>query len=80
MVTSAYWAAGGAVTASFALTLIAVLAWRLLGGAEGYVKDVTGAIFATAYLGLPGATVAAMLAADRRPQARADLRRLDDRQ
>jgi phosphatidate cytidylyltransferase len=63
MVTSAYWAAGGAVAASFALTLIAVLGWRLFGGAEGYVKDVTGAIFATAYLALPGATVAAMLAA-----------------
>ncbi|HEY6787385.1 MAG TPA: phosphatidate cytidylyltransferase, partial [Trebonia sp.] len=63
MVTSAYWAAGGAVTASFALTLIAVLGWRLFGGAEGYVRDVTGAMFATAYLALPGAAVAAMLAA-----------------
>ncbi len=63
MVTSAYWAAGGAVTASFALTLIAVLGWRLFGGADGYVKDVTGAVFATAYLALPGAAVAAMLAA-----------------
>ena len=63
MVTSAYWAAGGAVTASFALTLIAVLGWRLFGGSEGYVKDVTGAMFATAYLALPGAAVAAMLAA-----------------
>ena len=62
MVTSAYWAAGGAVTASFALTLIAILAWRLPGGADGFVKDVTGPVFATAYLALPGATVAAMLA------------------
>jgi phosphatidate cytidylyltransferase len=63
MVTSAYWAAGGAVAAAFALTLVAVLGWRLFGGAEGYVRDVTGAIFATAYLALPGASVAAMLAA-----------------
>jgi phosphatidate cytidylyltransferase len=68
IVTSAYWAAGGAVTASFALTLIAVLGWRLFGGAEGYVRDVTGAIFATAYLALPGATVAAMLAATDGPK------------
>jgi phosphatidate cytidylyltransferase len=68
MVTSAYWAAGGAVTASFALTLIAVLGWRLFGGAEGYVKDVTGAAFAAAYLGLPGAAVAAMLAAGDGPK------------
>jgi phosphatidate cytidylyltransferase len=68
MVTSAYWAAGGAVTASFALTLIAILGWRLLGGAEGYTRDVTGAVFATAYLALPGATVAAMLAATDGPK------------
>jgi phosphatidate cytidylyltransferase len=62
MVTGAYWAAGGAVAAAFAVTLIAILAWRLPGGADGFVKDVTGAVFATAYLALPGATVAAMLA------------------
>ena len=62
MVVSAYWAAGGAVAAAFAVTLIAILTWRMPGGAEGYVKDVTGAVFATAYLALPGAAVAAMLA------------------
>jgi phosphatidate cytidylyltransferase len=62
MVTSAYWAAGGAVAAGFALTLIAIFTWRMPRGADGYVKDVTGAVFATAYLALPGAAVAAMLA------------------
>jgi phosphatidate cytidylyltransferase len=62
MVTSAYWAAGGAVAAAFALTLIAIFTWRMPRGADGYVKDVSGAVFATAYLALPGATVAAMLA------------------
>ena len=62
MVTSAYWAAGGAVTAVFALTFVAVLALRLFGGTEGYVKDVSAGVFAAAYLGLMGATVAAMLA------------------
>ena len=62
MVTSAYWAAGGAVTAVFALTFVAVLAWRLFGGTEGYVRDVSAGVFAAAYLGLMGATVAAMLA------------------
>jgi phosphatidate cytidylyltransferase len=64
MVTCAYWAAGGAVMAAFALTLVAVLAWRLLGGTKGYVGDVTAAVFAAAYLGLLGATVSAMLAAN----------------
>jgi phosphatidate cytidylyltransferase len=62
MVTSAYWAAGGAVTASFALTFIAVLVWRMFSGTEGYVRDISAGIFAAAYLGLLGATVAAMLA------------------
>jgi len=62
MLTAAYWAAGGAVTAAFALTVVAVLAWRLFGGTDGYVRDVSAGIFAVAYLPLLGATGAAMLA------------------
>jgi len=62
MVTCAYWAAGNAVAAAFALTLVAILIWRLFGGTKGYVADVTAAVFAAAYLGLLGSTVAAMLA------------------
>jgi phosphatidate cytidylyltransferase len=61
MVTCAYWAAGGAVMAAFALTLVAILIWRLFGGTHGYVNDVTAGVFAAAYLGLLGATVSAML-------------------
>jgi len=61
MVTCAYWAAGGAVMAAFALTLLGILIWRLFGGTDGYVSDVTAAVFAAAYLGLLGATVSAML-------------------
>ena len=61
MITCAYWAAGGAVMAAFALTLVAIMIWRLFGGTEGYVSDVTAAVFAAAYLGLLGATVSAML-------------------
>ena len=63
MVVCAYWAAGGAVTAAVALTVVAILAWRLFGGTDGYVRDVSAGIFAAAYLPLLGATVAAMLAA-----------------
>jgi len=62
MVTAAYWAAGGAVMAAFALTFLAILVYRMFGGTDGYVKDVTAGVFATAYLPLLGATVAAMLA------------------
>jgi phosphatidate cytidylyltransferase len=62
MVTAAYWAAGGAVMAAFALTVLGILIYRVFGGTDGYVKDVTAGVFATAYLPLLGATVAAMLA------------------
>jgi phosphatidate cytidylyltransferase len=62
MVTAAYWAAGGAVLAAFALTVLAILVYRMFGGTDGYVKDVSAGVFATAYLPLLGATVAAMLA------------------
>jgi len=62
MVTAAYWAAGGAVLAAFALTVLAILIYRMFGGTDGYVKDVTAGVFATAYLPLLGASVSAMLA------------------
>jgi phosphatidate cytidylyltransferase len=62
MLTAAYWAAGGAVAAAFALTVLAILIYRMFRGTDGYVKDVSAGVFATAYLPLLGATVAAMLA------------------
>ncbi|TVZ06293.1 phosphatidate cytidylyltransferase [Trebonia kvetii] len=62
MLTAGYWAAGGAVAAAFALTLLGVLIFRMFLGADGYVRDVSAAVFATAYLGLLGACVSAMLA------------------
>jgi len=62
MITAAYWAGGGAVMAAFALTLLGILIYRMFSGTEGYVKDVTAGVFATAYLPLLGATVSAMLA------------------
>src|ERR1700753_469882 len=37
MITSAYWAAGNAVAAAFALTVLAVLVYRLFGGTGGHV-------------------------------------------
>jgi len=62
MLTCAYWAAGNAVAAAFALTVLAVLVYRMFGGTEGYAKDVAAGMLATAYLPLLGACVAAMLA------------------
>ena len=63
MVILAYLSSTQAVLAATALTTIAVLAWRLVGGASGYVRDVTAGLYATAYLPLMAVFVALMLAA-----------------
>lgn len=63
MLTAAYWAAGGAVAAAFALTIVGILGWRMSGGTGGYVRDVSAGVLATAYIPLLGSTVSAMLAA-----------------
>ncbi len=62
MVTLAYWEGPKPALAAVALTAIAVLAWRLPGGADGYVRDVTAGVFAVAYLPLLAVFVALMLA------------------
>ena len=49
----------GALTA-FVLTVLACLLWRLPGGAQGYLRDISASVFAAAYLPLFGA-FAAML-------------------
>jgi phosphatidate cytidylyltransferase len=49
----------GALVA-FAVTVLVCLLWRLRGGAEGYLRDVTASVFAAAYLPL-FAAFAAML-------------------
>ena len=48
------------VLAAFAVTVLVSLLWRLPGGAEGYLRDISSSIFASAYLPLFGA-FAAML-------------------
>ncbi|MDT7728015.1 MAG: phosphatidate cytidylyltransferase [Actinomycetota bacterium] len=51
----------GALTA-FILTVLACLLWRLPGGADGYLRDISASVFASAYLPL-SAAFAAMLVA-----------------
>ena len=41
--------------------MVAIFAWRLPGGATGYVKDMTAGVFAAAYLPFLASFVAAML-------------------
>ena len=63
MFALAYWTASRrALVAALALTVIALLAWRLPGGAAGYLRDVTAGVFAAGYLPLMAVFVALMLA------------------
>jgi phosphatidate cytidylyltransferase len=59
----AYWQGERALVACLALTVIAILAWRLPGGVAGYLRDVMAGTFVLAYLPLMGGFVALMLAA-----------------
>jgi phosphatidate cytidylyltransferase len=61
MVTLAYWEPAHWALVALALAGIAVLAWRLPGGAAGYVRDVTAGMFALLYLPLMATFVALML-------------------
>jgi len=45
---------------AFAVTVLVCLLWRLRGGADGYLRDITASVFAAAYLPL-FASFAAML-------------------
>lgn len=62
MMTLGYWTQTRWALVALALAAIGVLAWRLPGGAAGYVRDVTAGIFALMYLPLMAVFVALMLA------------------
>jgi phosphatidate cytidylyltransferase len=62
MLTLAYWEGDRDALAALALTFVVLLAWRLPGGANGYVRDLTASAFSLAYLPLMALFVALMLA------------------
>lgn len=62
MVTLAYWTPAKWAVGALALAAVCVLAWRLPGGAEGYVRDVTAGMFTLIYLPLMAVFVALLLA------------------
>ncbi len=62
MFALAYWQGSRDALAALAATFIAVLAWRLPGGAAGYLRDVTAGLFALIYLPALASFVALMLA------------------
>lgn len=63
MLALAYWRGERPLVAAFALTVIGVLAWRMAGGSDGYLRDVTAGLFALIYLPLMACFVGLMLAA-----------------
>jgi phosphatidate cytidylyltransferase len=62
MLALAYWRGERPLVAALAVTVIAVMSWRLPGPAVGYLRDVTAGLFALAYLPLMACFVALMLA------------------
>ena len=63
MLALAYWRGERPLVAALALTAIGVLAWRMVGGSDGYLRDVTAGLFALIYLPLMACFVGLMLAA-----------------
>jgi phosphatidate cytidylyltransferase len=61
LITLGYWVGVRDALAALALTFVVLLAWRLRGGATGYLRDVTASVFALIYLPLPAMFVALML-------------------
>ncbi len=61
VLTCMYWLGSRAALAALALTVVVIFAWRLPGGPDGYVKDVTAGVFATIYLPFLASFVVAML-------------------
>jgi phosphatidate cytidylyltransferase len=55
MVALAYWEGAQPALAALAVTFIVILAWRLPGGSDGYVADVTAGVLTLIYL--PGMAV-----------------------
>jgi phosphatidate cytidylyltransferase len=62
MYTLAYWLGARAALAALALSVIGLMAWRLPGGAAGYLRDLSAGIFALAYLPLMAVFLAMILA------------------
>jgi phosphatidate cytidylyltransferase len=62
ILTCTYWLGSRAALAALALTVVAIFAWRLVGGTSGYVRDVTAGVFAVIYVPFLASFVIAMLA------------------
>jgi phosphatidate cytidylyltransferase len=61
MFTLAYWYGAQPALAAAAGTALVLMAWRLPGGAKGYLRDLTASVFTLAYLPMLGVFVPLML-------------------
>jgi phosphatidate cytidylyltransferase len=61
MFTLAYWYGAQPALAALAITALVLMAWRLPGSPQGYLRDVTASVFALAYVPMLGVFVPLML-------------------
>ncbi|MPZ60060.1 MAG: phosphatidate cytidylyltransferase [Propionibacteriales bacterium] len=64
MIVGTYFGGMQVAMVVLALTFVAILGWRLPGGAHGYVRDVTAAVFTAVYLPFLATFVVLMLRPD----------------
>ncbi|GGO15668.1 hypothetical protein GCM10010116_31510 [Microbispora rosea subsp. aerata] len=68
MAVGAYWGGPTFLVGAFAVTVMVLLAWRMFqGGAEGFVRDATAAVFVAVYPALLGGFVPLLLAPEDGP-------------
>jgi phosphatidate cytidylyltransferase len=65
MVVVAYLFGAGALVTATAITVLTTMLWRLRGGIDGYVRDVTATAFTAFYVPFLGGFVALLLAAEK---------------
>jgi phosphatidate cytidylyltransferase len=65
MVLVAYLVGSASMATAAAITVLAVMLWRLRGGVDGYVRDVTATAFTALYVPFLGSFVALLLAEPR---------------
>ncbi|HZR51541.1 MAG TPA: phosphatidate cytidylyltransferase [Streptosporangiaceae bacterium] len=63
MLTCTYWLGYRGMAAAAALTVLAILGYRLVNGTENYVRDATAGVFVSIYIAFLASFVSAMLAA-----------------
>jgi phosphatidate cytidylyltransferase len=64
ILVAAYAGGSEALTAALALTVLAIVVWRLVESPDGYVRDVTAGVFVTMYVPFLAGFAALLLRAD----------------